>query len=85
MKENQKSWPQKGDRYYFISDDLCICSDTITGKESPDKFHRQIVKLFVGNFFETFEEATEMLYKLMFPETVLLLFPQKQYGKAIVM
>lgn len=68
MKE--KPYPQKGDTYYYVSDDLCVCSDTVTGKELPDKFHKQIVKLFVGNFFETFEEAKEMVDILRSPEKV---------------
>ena len=67
---NSKSWPQKGDKYYFLSDDLCVCSDTVTGKELPDKFHKQIVRLFAGNFFETVEDAKEMVDILMSQEKV---------------
>ena len=65
MKE--KPWPQKGDTYYFLSDDLCVCSDTVTGKELPDKFHKQIVRLFA---FETVEDAKEMVDILMSQEKV---------------
>ena len=68
MKE--KPWPQKGDTYYFVSDNLCICSDIVNGKELPDKFHKQIVRLFVGNFFETVEEAKEMIDILISSEKV---------------
>lgn len=62
--ENSKSWPQKGDIYFFVSDNLCVGRDKVTGNELSDAFGRQIVRRMVGNFFKTFEEANEMAAKV---------------------
>lgn len=58
--ENSKSWPQKGDIYFFVSDNLCVGRDKVTGNELSDAFGRRMV----GNFFKTFEEANEMATKV---------------------
>ena len=63
MKSNSKSWPQTGDIYFFVSDDLCVGRDKVTANELSDAFGRQIVRRMVGNFFKTFEEANEMADK----------------------
>ena len=59
MKENQKSWPQKGDKYYFVADDLGIASCTVTDMYS-DAYEQQRARRMACNFFKTFEEAENM-------------------------
>lgn len=58
MKE--KSWPQKGDRYYFVSDDLCVGHGIVTDDVYSDAYAQQTARRYVGNFFEFFEEAKKV-------------------------
>ena len=62
--ENSKSWPQTGDIYFFVSDNLCVGRDKVTGNELSDAFDRQRARRWAGNFFQTFAEAKEMAAKV---------------------
>lgn len=61
--ENSKSWPQKGDRYFFVSDDLAVGYCTVTDNVYTDVYERQRARRMAGNFFQTWEEAKEMADK----------------------
>lgn len=60
---NSKSWPQKGDKYFFVSDDLCVGHGTVTDDVYSDAYDRQTGRRMAGNFFQTWEEAKEMADK----------------------
>lgn len=55
-----KSWPQKGDIYFFVSDDLCVGHGIVTDDVYSDAYAQQTARQYYGNFFETFEEAENM-------------------------
>lgn len=63
MEENSKSWPKKGDIYFFVSDDLAVEHGIVTDDVYSDAYERQTARRMAGNFFETFEEAKEMADK----------------------
>ena len=65
MKLKLKSWPQKGDIYFFVSDDLCVSYDKFTEDAFTDDFDRQTARRMAGNFFQTFEEAKDMANKVV--------------------
>lgn len=60
---NSKSWPQKGDKYFFVSDDLAVGYCTVTDDVYTDGYERQRARRMAGNFFQTWEEAKEMADK----------------------
>ena len=62
---NSKSWPQKGDKYFYVSDDLCVGHGTVTDDVYSDAYERQTARLMAGNFFESFEDAKEMADKVV--------------------
>lgn len=64
MKENSKSWPQKGDKYFFVSDDLCVGHGTVTDITN-DGYEVQTARRMAGNFFQTWEQAKEMADKVV--------------------
>lgn len=59
---NSKSWPQKGDKYFFVSDDLCVGHGIVTDITN-DGYEVQTARRMAGNFFQTWEEAKEMADK----------------------
>lgn len=61
MKE--KSWPKKGDKYYYVTAALCVGYETVTDELYTDAYERQEARFFAGNFFETFEQAKKMADK----------------------
>ena len=63
MKLKSKTWPKDGDKYFFVSDDLCVSYDTFTEDAYTDDFDRQTARRLAGNFFQTLEEAKEMADK----------------------
>lgn len=63
MKLKLKTWPKEGDKYFFVSDDLCVSYDKFTEDAYTDDFDRQTARRMAGNFFQTWEEAKEMADK----------------------
>lgn len=64
MNEKSEWRPKTGDRYFFVSDDLCVGYATVTDNEWSDAFDRQRARRWAGNFFQTFAEAKEMADKV---------------------
>lgn len=63
MKE--KSWPKVGDKYFYVSDDLCVGHSTVTNDIYSEQYERQRARCYAGNFFQTFEEAKYMANKVV--------------------
>lgn len=64
MKEKSESWPKAGDKYFYVSDDLCVGYCTVTDDVYTDVYERQTARRMAGNFFQTWEEAKEMAAKV---------------------
>lgn len=62
--ENSKSWPKEGDKYFFVSDDLCVGHGIVTDEIYSEQYERQRARFCAGNFFKTFEEAKDMANKV---------------------
>lgn len=65
MKLNSKSWPKAGDKYFYVSDDLCVGHGTVTNDIYSEQYDRQRARCYAGNFFQTFEEAKDMANKVV--------------------
>ena len=65
MKSNSKSWPQKGDIYFFVSDDLGVGHGIVTDDVYSDAYAQQTARQYYGNFFEGYVEAREMADKVV--------------------
>lgn len=60
-----KSWPQKGDKYYFVDYNLNVGSTAVTDNVHSVAYKVQIARHLAGNFFRTFEKAKEMADKVV--------------------
>lgn len=59
----EKTWPQKGDKYYFVDLNLNVGHDTVTDDIHSVAYKVQTARHLAGNFFRTLEEAKEMADK----------------------